>query len=80
MGRGKTTSLFEVPDRPMSIVQLADWAGCSVRFIHYELSKGNLTKTRLGSKMIRIMPNDVAAWLKRTRGVDNWLKRSKSKA
>ncbi|MFY9984975.1 MAG: hypothetical protein WAK31_09455, partial [Chthoniobacterales bacterium] len=48
------------PDHPISIEQLAEWAGVSRRFLEMEIERGRLTVRRLSKRLIRIMPQDVA--------------------
>jgi excisionase family DNA binding protein len=53
------------PSRPYSIEQLCEWASVSRRFVEMEIERGNLRVRRLSTRLIRIMPKDVAAWMER---------------
>jgi excisionase family DNA binding protein len=51
------------PTRPMTIKQLAEWAGVGRRFIELEIERGHLRVRRLSKRLIRIMPADIEAWM-----------------
>jgi hypothetical protein len=54
---------LDVPDRPMSITELASWIGCSRRFLEVQVERGKLRIRRISPRLVRVMPGDVARWL-----------------
>jgi hypothetical protein len=58
----KPTS-FSVPDRPMSIDQLAEWLGVSRRFVNYQMARGYLRRVAFTRHVVRVLPEDVAEWI-----------------
>jgi excisionase family DNA binding protein len=69
MSKSKSTSTttFSLPDKPMSVDELAQWLGVSKRYIHYQTARGHLRKISLGKTLVRILPGDVAVWLRSKR-------------
>jgi hypothetical protein len=53
------------PPRPLSPEELAEWLGCTRRFLEYEVVKGNLKVRRITKRLTRFLPGDVARWLER---------------
>jgi hypothetical protein len=48
-----------------TLEEIATFAGTDARFIRREIAKGNLKARKFNSRMIRILPLDLIAWLKR---------------
>jgi excisionase family DNA binding protein len=51
--------------QPFTYRQLMQWLSCSRRFVEYEVKEGRLRKIVIGNRLIRFLPDDVDAWLKR---------------
>jgi hypothetical protein len=51
------------PDRPFSIVELANWLGVSRRFLEIQIAHGRLHVRRISPRCVRVLPGDVASWL-----------------
>jgi hypothetical protein len=52
-------------NRPRTKAELCDWLGCTPRFLEREISHGHLRVRKLSSRLIRILPADIQAWLDR---------------
>jgi excisionase family DNA binding protein len=55
-----------VPAKPMSVDELANWLDVSRRFVETQIEKGYLRVRKISPRCIRILPGDVAQWLDRT--------------
>jgi excisionase family DNA binding protein len=51
--------------KPLSKKELAEWLGCSERFLEVEVKAGRLRKVILGANRVRFLPRDVNAWLEK---------------
>jgi len=49
--------------RPHSLEEVAQWLGCTVKFLRKEIGSGHLRARKLGKRFIRIMPSDLKMWL-----------------
>ena len=49
-------------ERPMTVQQLADRWACSKHAVYALIRRGQLPHFRVGGKLLRIKPGDVAAW------------------
>ena len=49
--------------KPFTKKELANWLGCSERFLENEVNAGRLRKVNLGTYRVRFLPKDVNAWL-----------------
>jgi excisionase family DNA binding protein len=49
--------------KPFSKKQLAQWLGCSERFIETEVNSGRLRRVLLGTNRVRFLPKHVNEWL-----------------
>jgi excisionase family DNA binding protein len=56
----------DVPSKPQSPDELAQWFGCSRRFIEGEVAAGRLRARKISPRLVRFMPSDIAAWLARS--------------
>jgi hypothetical protein len=55
---------FAAPiQRPLTANELAEWFGCTRRFLELEVNAGRLRKTTFGRNRIRFLPSDIRAWL-----------------
>ena len=50
-------------DKPRSIDEVAEFLGCTRRFLASEIAAGRLRARRLSARLIRIMPEDLRHWL-----------------
>jgi excisionase family DNA binding protein len=50
-------------DRPRSPEEVATFFGCDEKFIYKEIREGRLQGRKLSGRMIRLMPEDIRAWL-----------------
>jgi excisionase family DNA binding protein len=57
--------LEDIPERPQTADELAEWVGTSRRFIEGEVQRGNLRARKIGSKLVRFLRSDIADWLNR---------------
>jgi excisionase family DNA binding protein len=53
-------------DRPVSVEWLAEYMGCTPRFLRNEIRDGHLKARRLSARMFRLLPSDVKEWLDRS--------------
>ena len=53
----------DIPNRPFSPSELAEWIGSSRRYIEGEVKSGRLRARKLSRRLVRFMPSDIAAWL-----------------
>lgn len=51
--------------KPLLKKELAEWLGCSERFLETEVKAGRLRKVILGANRVRFLPRDVNAWLEK---------------
>jgi hypothetical protein len=49
--------------KPRTKTELCEWLGCCPRFLESEISSGRLRVRKLSVRLVRIMPNDIQAWL-----------------
>ena len=59
--RGPTTFLSS--DKPLTVPQLAEWLQVSRRYLNYEMESGRLRRTVFGTHLVRLLPDDINAWL-----------------
>jgi excisionase family DNA binding protein len=57
-------SLMNLSKPFFTIEELAEYAGCSIRYIHDEKKRGNLRAAKVG-KRLRFATEDVEKWLKK---------------
>jgi hypothetical protein len=50
-------------DRPKKKSDLAEWLGCSERFLDEEVALGRLHARKLNVRLTLFLPADVEAWL-----------------
>lgn len=53
----------ELPRRPMNLREVAAFLGVSERTVRNYVSRGLIPATRIGPKLLRISPDDVAAFV-----------------
>lgn len=56
-------SALDVPPRPLTIAELGEWLGVSRRYIEGQVARGKLRVRKISSRLVRVMPSDVAQWL-----------------
>jgi excisionase family DNA binding protein len=62
----------DIPERPLTPSELAQWVGTSRRFIESQVRLGKLRARRISPRAVRFLRSDIAAWLSSssTTGVD----------
>lgn len=53
----------ELPRRPMNLREVADYLGVTERTVRNYVSRGLIPASRIGPKLLRISPDDVAAFM-----------------
>lgn len=52
-----------LPNRPMNLREVADFLGVSERTVRNYVARGLIPASRIGPKLLRIAPNDLAAFM-----------------
>lgn len=60
----------DLPKKPLSPRELADWIGMSRRFIEGQVRNGNLRARKISLRAVRFLPSDVAAWLHKVSSIE----------
>jgi excisionase family DNA binding protein len=58
-----TSVTDDIPDRPLSPNELAQWLGTSRRFIEGQVQSGKLRARKISPRAVRFMRSDIAVWL-----------------
>jgi len=53
----------DIPNRPLTPSELAEWLGTSRRFIEGQVRLGNLRARKISPRAVRFLRSDIAAWL-----------------
>ena len=53
----------DIPNRPLSPNELAEWLGTSRRFIEGQVQSGKLRARKISPRAVRFLRSDIAAWL-----------------
>jgi excisionase family DNA binding protein len=56
----------DIPARPLTPNELAEWLGMSRRFIEEEVRRGKLRARKISPRAVRFFRSDIAAWLAKT--------------
>jgi predicted DNA-binding transcriptional regulator AlpA len=49
--------------KPRSRDELAEWTGCTRKFLESEVKAGRLRARRLSCRLIRFLPDDIRDWM-----------------
>ena len=52
--------------RASTLEEVAEYVGCTIRFLYEEIKSGLLNARRISSGMIRIEPADLRKWLEQS--------------
>jgi excisionase family DNA binding protein len=64
-------TIFEdLPTRPLSPNELAEFVGTSRRFIEEQVRHGKLRARKISPRAVRFFRSDIAAWLAKTASVE----------
>jgi len=55
----------DIPSRPQSPQELADFLGMSRRFLESEVARGHLRARKLSNRAVRFFRSDIVEWLEK---------------